>query len=324
MSNAALPPLPRRGKQGPQVCEVARLYLAVIDDLSPAEVEILAEHLAFCDACDREFQKLSQVTNLVASLAESSPSPRVDRVIMELIATGQNGTRKASRPLARPGRRRPERQRRIVTIVGQLVAAAMIILALIGVTHVFAPQQAFALPANLSWSQYVLYHSETLTDASGERYRVESYHDLGKGYMHVETVMDGQMDVVVVGTHQQMLGMDMIHHVAQWGADEWAVDDSIFDLNTLRHDLQTNEAVYLGTDTYQGQQVYLIRCPGNLGLLLDMQYHPVNVLKMTNDSNMGPPMYDSFKLMPSSEVPASMWDMSIPPDFHMGTLPHKP
>jgi hypothetical protein len=29
-------------------------------------------------------------------------------------------------------------------------------------------------------------------------------------------------------------------------------------------------------------------------------------------------------LMPSSHVVSSMWDMSIPHDFHMGILPEKP
>ena len=155
-------------------------------------------------------------------------------------------------------------------------------------------------------------------------YHVESYHDLGSNHMHVETMADGEVDVVVVGDDHSMLGMDMMHHVAQWNADAWAVDDSVFDLAELRHELQTKSAVYLDKENFRGQEVYRIRCKNGLVMLLDMNYMPVNVLQGTSNSAMARPMYDSLKLMPSSEMPASMWDMSVPSDFHMGTLPTRP
>jgi hypothetical protein len=58
--------------------------------------------------------------------------------------------------------------------------------------------------------------------------------------------------------------------------------------------------------------------------LLDMDYMPVNVLQGSASADMAKPMYDSLKLMPASEMPTSMWDMSVPSGFRMGTLPAKP
>jgi len=120
-----------------------------------------------------------------------------------------------------------------------------------------------------------------------------------------------------------MLGMDMLHHVAQWGADAWAVDDSLFDLAHLRHELQTRVAVYLDKEGFKGEEVYRIR-NGNLILLLDMDYMPVNVVHIVGSSATGKPMYDTLKLLPASEIPTSMWDTSIPAGFQMGALPARP
>jgi len=92
----------------------------------------------------------------------------------------------------------------------------------------------------------------------------------------------------------------------------------------LRHELQTKSAVYLDKENFRGQEVYRIHCKDGLVMLLDMNYMPVNVLQGTSNSDMARPMYDSLKLMPSSEMHSSMWDMSVPPGFHMGTLPAKP
>jgi hypothetical protein len=155
-------------------------------------------------------------------------------------------------------------------------------------------------------------------------YRVESYHDLGSNQMHIETMASGQLDVVVVSDDHTMLGMDMLHHVAQWDADAWAVDDSLFDLAALRHELQTKSAVYLDKENFRGQDVYRIRFKDGLVMLLDMDYMPVNVLQGSASSDMARPMYNSLKLMPASEMPTTMWNMSIPSGFHMGTLPAKP
>jgi len=35
-------------------------------------------------------------------------------------------------------------------------------------------------------------------------------------------------------------------------------------------------------------------------------------------------MYDTVKVIPASQVSSSMWDMSVPRGFQMGTLPAKP
>lgn len=329
MHNIDLPPLPKAGEAGPHVCAIVRLYLAVIDDLSPEQVELLAQHVSACPPCDEEFRLLTRSTRLVGSLAATAPSPRVDRAIMAAVtAQKRERSQQITQPLARvrqTSRRRPTR------LISELVAAAAVImLALLASLHISGlfgttgTRQAFALPSQLSWSQYVLYHSETRVAAGGAIYRVDSYHNLGTGQMRVETTMDGQIDVVAVGDERAMLGMDMLHHVAQWGADAWAVDDSMFDLSELRRELQANTAVYLDQETFRGQQVYRIRCKGDLVLLLDMQYRPVNVLKGAAGPGTGTPLYDTVKLMPVSQVSPSMWDMSIPPGFQMGTLPPKP
>jgi len=215
--------------------------------------------------------------------------------------------------------------RRIAWLVGELLAAT-IVLALIASTHFFglfagsSAPQGFALPASLSWSRYVLFHSETRTGSHGEAYQIETYHDLGTGAMHVETKMDNQLDVVAISDGHDTLGMDMIHQIAEMGAQRWSVDDSMFNLDTLRHDLLTRSAVYLGTATFQGKAVYRILSKDGFIMLLDKQYLPVNLLH----AGTGKPMYTTMQFIPSSQVSSSMWNMSVPQGYHMGTLPTKP
>ena len=324
MHSADLPPLPKAGEVGPQVCDIVRLYLAVIDDLTPEQIEILSRHVVTCAACSEEFSLLERSTHLVGSLAASMPSARVDRAIQGLLA-GVARPPVAIAPVYVRQRSRPPR--RVARVLASLAAAAAILFALfLSAQFLGFPgqSQAFALPATLSWSQYVLFHSEVRTNKQGETYRVDTYHDLGTGDIHVETTMDGSMDIVAVGNAREILGLDMMHRVAQMGANSWSVDDSMFDLAQLRRDMQTRGAVYLDTETFKGQQVYRIRCNNGLVLLLDMQYRPVNVLRNVTGPGTGTPVYTTLTLMPTSQVPASMWDMSVPPDFHMGTLPKEP
>jgi hypothetical protein len=322
MNSTHLPPLPKEGESGPQVCNTVRLYLAVLDDLTPEQVNLLFKHVKTCSTCSEEFQLMNVSTLLVGGLEASSPSRRVDSAIMALQFHNDMRTRKSVKRAALSGRS--------IKIISQAVVAiaAIFLFMFLTFTHfiAFAPSgaNAFELPANLSWSNYVLYHSETRIGANGMIYHVVSYHDLGSNHMHVETMADGHVDVVVVGDQKSMLGMDMIHHVAQWNADAWAVDDSVFNLAELRHELQTKSAVFLDKESFRGQEVYRILCKDGLVMLLDMDYMPVNVLQGSSNSDKAKPMYDTLKLMPSSEVPTSMWNMSIPSGFQMGTLPTKP
>lgn len=323
MNSTHLPPLPKEGETGPQVCKTVQLYLAVLDDLSPEQVNLLLKHVQICSNCSEEFQLVNGTTRLVKSLDASSPSSRVDAAIMAL-RYNQHEAR-----ALKPVRRVPLSGRSIKVISQAVVAIAAILLFMfLTATHfiAFAPSSvhAFELPANLSWSNYVLYHSETITGTNGMVYHIQSYHDLGSNQMHVETTAGGQVDVVAVGDDKSMLGMDMLHHVAQWNADAWAVDDSIFDLAALRHELQTKSAVYLDKESFKGQEVYRIRSKDGLVILLDMDYMPVNVLQGSSSADMAKPMYDTLKLMPASKMPSSMWEMSVPTGFHMGTLPAKP
>ncbi len=166
-----------------------RLYLAVLDDLTPEQVDLLFKHVEKCSACGEEFQLVIETTRRVGSLAVSAPSPSVNAAIMALhYSRNEIGSGK-------PAKRVPLRSRSIRMISQAVVAIAAILLFMfLTATHfiAFAPSRAnaFELPANLSWSNYVLYHSETINGANGMVYHVESYHDLGSNHMHVETMAE--------------------------------------------------------------------------------------------------------------------------------------
>ena len=337
----SLPPIPGAGEHGPQVCATIRLYLAVQNDLTSEQLQAVFEHVRTCAACAEEQRLLNRSTQMVAGFAhltQSEPSTRVDQAIMAAIAarstTGVTRLVGAKESNRTPVERTPKvptkirKPRRPIWLVGQLVAAALILLALLSSVYIFGIAShvpwAFQLPQNLSWNGYVLYHSQTEIAANGIRYHIDTYDDLGTGRMHVETTMANQIDIVAVGDDHEMLGKDMIHHIAQWGAGAWSVDDSMFNLAALRSDLQAKRAVYLDKDTFRGQDVYRIRLQDGLVMLLNMQYQPVNVLQGALGPGTGGPMYDTLKLMPVSQVSNTMWDMTIPQGFSMGTLPPKP
>ncbi len=328
-----MPPLPKAGEYGPQVCSTVRLYLAILDDLSPRQVQLLREHVDNCADCATVHRLMQRTTRVFASLPESAPSPHVDQAVMTAIRS------KSSKQKAGKRRRRivgatlvvargggAALKSRAVKTAASVALAVVLLLALFTAIHFSGSPttQAFRLPSNLSWSGYVLYHSETRIDAHGLRYYVNCYHDLGSDSMHVETVMPDHLDVIAVGNHHAMLGLDMMHHVAQWGANDWSVDETAFDLAELRSDLDAHRAVYLDQDVFQGQAVYRIRTRNALVLLLDIHYMPVNVLRGAIGPGTGEPIYDSLLLMPPSHVSDSMWDMSVPAGFQMGTLPKKP
>ncbi len=196
-------------------------------------------------------------------------------------------------------------------------------------TNTHAPstqQQAFALPANLSWNNGIIYQVQAWTAKNGAQYQTKTYYNPSEHMVNAETTSSDGMDVVVVEDQQanQALGMDMTRHVAQWNAQAWATDESVFDLKKVRSDLQTGKAVYLGKSTFQGQAVYEIRCPNNQILLLNMNYMPVNVLQASANSNTGQPIYNTVEWLQSSQVPDSMWDMNVPQNFKMGSLPTRP
>ena len=326
-----MPPLPKAGEYGPHVCSTVRFYLAILDDLSPRQVQLLREHVDNCAACTAAYQHMQRTTRVLANLPESAPSPHVDQAVMAAIMAKRN-SQKAEK-------RTPHVETPVLgTLVGNALKsrlgktaalatlAAVLLLALFTTTHLPGSPvaQTFRIPANLSWSGYVLYHSETRIDAHGLRYYVNCYHDLANGRMHVETVMPDQLDVVAVGNDHAMLGLDMMHHVAQWGANDWSVDETAFNLAKLRNDMNAHRAVYLDQDIFRGHAVYRIRTTNGLVLLLDMHYMPVNVLRGAVGPGTGEPIYDSLVLMPPSHVSSSMWDMSVPAGFQMGTLPEKP
>ncbi len=328
----ALPPLPPRGTSGQQVCESAQLYLSIIDDLSDEQVQTLMEHVRECANCTAAQRSLQLITDSVANLPASAPSARVDQVVLEAIAAHESADSRTERAGSRSYRPRPVQSGRINrTWVGATFATAVIaalLLALAGTFYfsgntVISPP-AFALPSNLTWNGFVLYQTQTLLDAQGHRYQIATYYNLATGERHVETAMDNTLDVVAIGNSSAVLGLDIMHHVAQWNADVWDTDESMFNLAALRKGLQTKQDVFLDTDVFEGQKVYRIRSVNGLVLLLDMDYMPVNVLRGAVGPGTGQPVYNKVQLIPTSQVSDSMWNMSIPTGFKMGTLPKKP
>ena len=142
MNSTHLPPLPKEGESGPQVCNTVRLYLAVLDDLSPEQVTLLFKHVETCSTCSEEFQLMNGATHLVGGLDASSPSRRVDTAIMAL-QFDQNGMR-----TRKPVMLAPLRGRSIKIISQAVVAIAAILLFMfLTATHfiAFAPSRATPL-----------------------------------------------------------------------------------------------------------------------------------------------------------------------------------
>lgn len=316
MNNTDMPPI---RTDGPQACATVQLYLAVLNDLPAEQVQAVLQHVDMCAGCAAELRLLTQATQLVTNLAELAPPSSVDRAVIAAIAARSRG--------CPPELVHPTRSHRTRLLMGQ-VAAALMLLAFLSAHHFlsgpFTTSQTFVLPASLSWSGYVLYYSETKLGANGMRYRINCYHDLGTGRMHVETITGGGLDIVAVGNEQVLLGEDLVHHIAQWGANAWSVDDSLFNLAQLRSDLEAKRAVYLGTDHFDGQEVYRIRLSNGLVLLLDMHYLPVNVLRDAHSPGTGEPIYEMLTFLPASQVPSTLWDTNVPPGFQMGRLPERP
>lgn len=338
MNDVEFLPFPTPGKKGPQICEAVRVYLAVVDDLPFEQVRVLSEHVQDCPDCSRDFRQMQQITRLVATLPESGPSARVDDAVLAAIKS-RGKTRVPSgelRPTAqdpvtpRPlSMQRRASARRWSTAVG-LVAA--LILLLLGGAYarglIFSQgnnSQALQLPNTLSWNGYVVHYTQTLKDSQGEAYQLEVYQDLQTNQMHIESTMPDKFDVVVVTDEQDMTGKDMMHHVAETGSDveRWAVDGSMFNLAHLRQDIDTHTMTYLGKETFQGNEVYMLHASDGEVLLLNAKYFPVNVLQNYQGPGTGTPVYATFDLMKSSEVDSSIWDMHVPSDFQMGQLPDR-
>lgn len=329
MSYVDFPPFPILGEKGPQVCAAVRFYLAIINDLPFEQTRVLSEHVRECADCAAEFRLMQRTTRLVAALPESMPSTRVDEAVLATL----KGLGEATSASIHSERRTemPAFHRRLLPHNPGMWALAAVLLLLIltggillrGLIWPAGNSTAFQLPANLSWSGYVLHYTQVRVDARGHSYQVEVYQDLGTNQMHIESTMPGQFDVVVVTTPSSMLGKDMMNHVAQEGHSVagWAIDGSMFNLAVLRQDLDARRATYLGQGTFQGQAVYQVRTRNGQVLLLNQRYLPVDVLRDFAGPGTGASLYEHCTLLPVVQVSDSMWDMSIPPGFRMGELP---
>ncbi|HEY5004268.1 MAG TPA: zf-HC2 domain-containing protein [Ktedonobacteraceae bacterium] len=327
MNNTDLPPLPSTGMVSQEICDAVSLYLAVSHDLTEDQKQRVSAHLKVCPQCVREYRLVKRSAQLVSSLEGSEPSARVDVAVMAAIAarTGTHSSVDTSASLRSiPYNRNVGRNKRRRVPIGSLVAAAaVLVVALVGVLHfVIVPggsASAFQVPAG-SWNG-VIYHTQTVVSSNGDQYHVATYHDMNDDMMNVETTMGTKLDVMAVSDGHQTLVMDMKHNVMQMNANAWLTDDSMFDLNQLNKDLKSHRATYLGTGQYNGQEVYRIRENGEI-LLLDMHYKPVNVLQDANGSGTGKAVYDKMQLL--DKAPTGMMDMTPPSGFKTGTLPAKP
>ena len=323
MNNIHLPPFPPGGAVGPEVCATMRLYLAVWDDLAPEQQQIVAAHVEGCAGCSAEKRMLQQVTNLTHQLEATEPSARVDQAVLNaILARRQSESRqnKRTRPFF-------NNQRQYISWrAGSLVAvAAVIVLAVLaGLSFFASQQQAFTLPQNLTWNRYVLYHTQTMMGPGQEHYQVVCYNNMVANVVNAETIMDNKLDVVVVQDPQKKLGLDMMHHVAEWNTNNWNIDESMFNLQQLRAHLQDGTAVYQGREQFEGKEVYRIYYKKGQTLLLDMHYMPVNVLEDKNDTGAGQAEYTTVRWLTPGSVPNSMWDMQVPTGFRMGQLPAPP
>src|SRR6266849_6139208 len=85
MMDADLPPLPLGSVYGPSACATVRLYLAVLNDVSPEQAQLVFAHVKICAECRAELRLLSRVTPLATGPDEFAPPPRVDEVVMAAI-----------------------------------------------------------------------------------------------------------------------------------------------------------------------------------------------------------------------------------------------
>src|SRR5258708_12073157 len=84
MMDADLPPL-IGSVYGPSACATVQLYLAVLDDVTPEQAQLVFEHVKSCAECRAELRLLRRVALLAADSAEFAPPSRVDQVVMAAI-----------------------------------------------------------------------------------------------------------------------------------------------------------------------------------------------------------------------------------------------
>ena len=319
VAHEPLPPLPPFGAGGPDVCATVRLYLAVWQDLSPAQMRIVHQHIMSCPACRNEQQVYLRATNLIQSLPASSPSVQVDRAVLAAIVA-RNGSHRSNLGalVSPPFRSAPRRRAQPLWVVGSLAAAAVILIgfAFMYTSFMRPSAEAFSLPNKLSWNNYVLFHQQVNKNAQGQQLNIKSYHNMSDDAVNIETVIQGKLDVVMVTDGKQSLGLDMMNRVAQWNVKIVSKDNTYFDLDTLRRDLQHGSAVYQGTSTFHGQDVYRIRYSDGHVLLLDMHYMPVNILPQ--DSITAAPVYSTVQWLRPAQVADSTWNMNVPAGFNIG------
>src|SRR5260370_25338527 len=240
MNNTDMPPI---RTDGPQACATVQLYLAVLNDLPAEQVQGVLQHVDMCAGCAAELRLLTQATQLVTNLAELAPLSSVDRVVIAAIAARSRGCPPELVHSTRSHRTLPTH--RTLWLMGQ-VAAALMLIAFLRANHFLSgpltTSQTFVLPASLSWSGYVLYYSETKLGANGMRYRINCYHDLGTGRMHVETITGGGLDIVAVGNEEVRPCDDLRPHLSRWGVEAASDVEHTIYTDQLRTDRLAQDA----------------------------------------------------------------------------------
>src|SRR5260370_12396952 len=76
MMDADLPPL-IGSVYGPSACATVQLYLAVLDDVTPEQAQLVFAHVKRCAECRSELRLLRRVALLAADSAGFAPPSRV-------------------------------------------------------------------------------------------------------------------------------------------------------------------------------------------------------------------------------------------------------
>src|SRR5690348_4640438 len=207
MNSTNLPPLPTPEQRGSDVCARMALYIAIWQDLTPSQKTLASRHIQSCETCTQEYQFVNSATKLVSRLSQEStvPSARVDQAVMQAIAARRETSRAPIKMRARSRKQSVFSGGSSRTASWAAVAAAVLVVLVGGMTFISGlhhntgsttaktetsitqQQQAFSLPATLSWSTGVIYQVQTWTAKNGKQYVTKTYYDPSAHMVNAET-----------------------------------------------------------------------------------------------------------------------------------------
>jgi hypothetical protein len=113
--------------------EAAELLGALaLDAVEPDEVDAIEEHLRTCPRCRDELRAHREVVGVLAYAGQEAPAGLWDRVAARINDPGDASAPPRSEALARPVRLADRRSRRATAVMSALAAAAIVVVALLG------------------------------------------------------------------------------------------------------------------------------------------------------------------------------------------------